>query len=1192
MLACFFSFVGNTTLHAQAFDVATTPATALENGCYVVETTSKNRTGLMTHNASQSSRAFLIDESKTAESEISDKNLVWRLETNDDGTISLFNLGTNAAFPADAARNQNCSGSATAKLVWNAEDGSIYQTNYTHGTSDKLYVHCNETSYLNFSYWSNYNTPGSSTCVKASFYKVDSYDVTIEYQGKINETAQQVNLVGETFVYTVPDMYKNYPVLSAESDGATYAPGQTISLTSAATITVMLSNERVETETVEWNSNYGTINDQASPFYYVGVQTPREAKKLQLSAITITLCGGSRSSQSYLAIATSSSVATGKLADADVLGVSNEKYQPTNGAGEKYTYTFNTPVELEGDKIYYLYWVSGNTSGNYNSVGQRLKVVNGVTYAPSLNLNGTRRTDLAPEYAATLTYNVADKNEFYKLLVNVTPAIACDITWNGDTVNAATSTTFYHFATDAVSNNTVTVMPTNPAYTAISFTWDGLTNDTVTAALGLDIFSATYGEKWLRVASAENSNYVWDAVASTDGTFAPMTNTADVSSDSQIWCFVGTPENFKIYNFHLGEDFALTTNPGTPTNGTYTNFTEADNARAWTLGRLYADATTADGATVSSPGYTFYPAGETASLGLNMFGGIGNRDLRFYAAGASNAGSHWQLLDASFAFTFTVEGLDSISVHHPYVANLTCGEGAIQIKDTNFNTGNFSRTLFLSRTSKFTLSNVACGTGYSFKGFSLNGGALVNSISCEKTTPVSVTATYEETNPGVRYLYFNDKSRDAIGVPYRIPAIAQAANGDILAFNDRRYSGGDIGSGHLDVVGRISKDNGKTWGDDIVWFDGDNSCGYGDPAVVSNRETNRTLLISCSGRVMFPSGTLANHQGIAQGYLQPDASGEWKLEGSISDLESQFYTTIFKSTIRSMFIGSGKIVQSRIVKKGEYYRLYCALLTKEASSGANTNRVVYSDDFGQTWSCLGNYATQAIGAGADEPKVEELPDGSIVISTRKSYGRYFNIFTFSNDSYTSGSWGTSVQSNSYSSEGGITFGSNACNGEILMVKAVKVATGDTVTLAMQSIPTGNAREKTAIYYKPLTTRATSWATPAIFAKGWSKPYYICDHSAAYSTMVQLHDGTIAVYQEENVFPGNFDMVYIPLTVETITDGAYKAVVEEQTTAIETLTTQCSTAASQQPAIFDLQGRRVANRQKGGVYIVNGKKTIF
>src|SRR6185436_10962448 len=53
---------------------------------------------------------------------------------------------------------------------------------------------------------------------------------------------------------------------------------------------------------------------------------------------------------------------------------------------------------------------------------------------------------------------------------------------------------------------------------------------------------------------------------------------------------------------------------------------------------------------------------------------------------------------------------------------------------------------------------------------------------------------------------------------YRIPAIIQAPNGDILIIAERRNDGiGDIGN--HDIVMKQSRDKGKTWGEEEMIFD-------------------------------------------------------------------------------------------------------------------------------------------------------------------------------------------------------------------------------------------------------------------------------------------------------------------------------------------------------------------------------------
>ena len=103
----------------------------------------------------------------------------------------------------------------------------------------------------------------------------------------------------------------------------------------------------------------------------------------------------------------------------------------------------------------------------------------------------------------------------------------------------------------------------------------------------------------------------------------------------------------------------------------------------------------------------------------------------------------------------------------------------------------------------------------------------------------------------------------------------------------------------------------------------------------------------------------------------------------------------------------------------DYYRLYAALWTRD-----NGNRVLYSDDFGETWNSLGYEEFPA--PNGNEPKCEELPDGTVVLSSRTGGGRFFNFFTFTDINKAEGKWGTVAKSQA-SNNG--TFGAD-CTGEI------------------------------------------------------------------------------------------------------------------------------------------------------------------
>ena len=384
-------------------------------------------------------------------------------------------------------------------------------------------------------------------------------------------------------------------------------------------------------------------------------------------------------------------------------------------------------------------------------------------------------------------------------------------------------------------------------------------------------------------------------------------------------------------------------------------------------------------------------------------------------------------------------------------------------------------------------------------------------------------------------------------IPYRIPAIAMAKNGDLIAVADYRHSRADIGMasyGRIDLHARISKDNGASWEQKfaIVEGKGANSpdfmhVGFGDPCIVADRESNRVLVLSCAGNVSFPSGTRNNHQNIARFYSE-DNGATWSEPVDIADAIYAMWDNSNHGPVRAMFIGSGKIHQSRYVKVNDYYRLYCAVLLKNVNS-VNTNFVLYSDDFGGSWNVLGGVNTAPIPSGGDEPKVEELPNGNIVISSRINGGRDFNIFTFTDMEAATGSWGTRATSNS--ANNGVVALGNSCNGEIMIMPAVRNEDGEKVWIALQSLPFGSGRTNVGIYYKELSSEL-DYNTPANFAKDWNGRHQASFMPSAYSTMCFQKDSTIAFLYEEDTYGinayGGYNIMYKNYTLEQITDGAY------------------------------------------------------
>lgn len=355
---------------------------------------------------------------------------------------------------------------------------------------------------------------------------------------------------------------------------------------------------------------------------------------------------------------------------------------------------------------------------------------------------------------------------------------------------------------------------------------------------------------------------------------------------------------------------------------------------------------------------------------------------------------------------------------------------------------------------------------------------------------------------------------------FRIPALASPSAGRIVAIADYRHlHGSDVGLGlPLDIMARVSYDNGRTWAaakkiiscDDPVYADG--IYGFGDASIVADRK-GREMMMLCvgdrEGKAYWQRGRLEVHRFVSR-----DGGESW---GEHSDLTDAIYS--LGTDWKCLFIASGRIFQSRMIRKGRYYRLYCAALVADYG-----NAVLYSDDFGRSWGLLGG-ATSPCPDG-DEAKIEELPDASVVLSSR-TRGRYFNIFRYDDRRYRSGSWEGVVKSNDIIAEG------NSTNGEILGLRARHTVSGRKCWLYLQSVPAGPGRSHVSIYYK-------EYCPDEPFADGW-KAFEVTGEASSYSTMCRLSDGRIGfLYERKGADVDGLDIVFVPFGIEELTSGEYSA----------------------------------------------------
>lgn len=369
------------------------------------------------------------------------------------------------------------------------------------------------------------------------------------------------------------------------------------------------------------------------------------------------------------------------------------------------------------------------------------------------------------------------------------------------------------------------------------------------------------------------------------------------------------------------------------------------------------------------------------------------------------------------------------------------------------------------------------------------------------------------------------------GVPYRIPALAKCQNGDLIAISDYRFCKADIGFGPIDLHYRISHDSGNTWGEEYVLAKGNQQLkgndwryAYGDACIVADCESSEVVVFCVGGHVVFFDATRDNPQHIVR-FRSHDNGQTWDSGTCITE---QIYSLYDQRTIgrpKSIFLTSGRILQSHIIKNGKYYRLYIAHPIREGGAS-----VIYSDDFGETWQVLG-HADHLPSKFCDESVVEEMPDGSLLLSVRERGARMINIFTYTDTRTAEGYWSTEVSAKGME-------GVNACNGEMLMVPALRQSDRQKVDILLHSIPQSSERTNVGFYYKEIAS-PDDYVNGSAAASNWQKGLQVSEISSCYSTMQLLDNGNIGFLYEENGQNSGYDINYQKLTLEEITKGLYQ-----------------------------------------------------
>lgn len=658
------------------------------------------------------------------------------------------------------------------------------------------------------------------------------------------------------------------------------------------------------------------------------------------------------------------------------------------------------------------------------------------------------------------------------------------------------------------------------------------------------------GTTWYTM-QIHNAGYYLSNEVNANGAM-PIGRTSSDYTQGDLWCFVGdNTSGYKIYNRADGPGKSLaapTQMMGTTGANSYPVLKapgEAGNCYEW----IMSTGAIADSYYLAEKGYP--------SNRVNLRDG----QLAFWTGGA-DAGSSIRIRKVQFASLID----DELVVSQDPKVTLTGAvkpsvnaQGQIVLGNCEYSFVAPEGKTVQNYVLMFPDGSTKGATGRAEKADELKvqGPLTLDNIV------VSVVDIQDQSPNG--YIVFRYNNTPGFDVVYRIPSIVTVLAGEhkgrIYAVNDYRYCGGDIGGGRIDLYQSYSDDNGLTWTVPDVMRGKDGKpvaqgtgaatpagtkqsvtnldCGFGDPATVCDRETGELFMVACAGRMNFFSSRRADPQPSArwwssdggETWTEPDFS-QWEQIYSLFDDNCKY------GYIDGQFIGSGRMVQSSKIKVGSHYRIYAVMSGRNAAANNISNWVLYSDDFGHNWHILGDPMNPAISFNADEPKCEELPDGSVLLAARgNTGGRNFNIFRYTDIDKAEGHWGAQINSNL-----GTGHGINACNGEIMIVP-VKNAEGTKAHLAIQSFPNSTAREKVTLAWKLLSSPA-DYDEPEDF-HNWNGFFQLSAKPSCYSTFTLQQDNTLGILFEESTYANpaggyyNFCEIYRNLSIGELTDGAWE-----------------------------------------------------
>jgi len=293
---------------------------------------------------------------------------------------------------------------------------------------------------------------------------------------------------------------------------------------------------------------------------------------------------------------------------------------------------------------------------------------------------------------------------------------------------------------------------------------------------------------------------------------------------------------------------------------------------------------------------------------------------------------------------------------------------------------------------------------------------------------------------------------------YRIPALATAPDGHLLAVCDQRVSScADLGGNpDINIVIRTSRNHGRTWSDIRSVVDYPFGQSASDPSLIVDHVTGTIFLL-------FNFMDHLQEPGVY--YLRviksTDNGTTWSTPEDItSQITQPGWERDFKfiTSGRGMQTGSGKLVHTLVnLQKGLY--------------------LFASDNHGQSW-----YLMDTALQPGDESKVIELEDGTWMVNSRVNGAGHRHVHLSSDEGKT------------WSSKAEASLADPGCNAGLARV-------GERLFFSNPNSP--DRREN-------LTLRVSDDG-----GKTWSEGKTVCAGNSAYSSLAVLPGGDVGVLYERD-----------------------------------------------------------------------------